>query len=474
MQEVVLFNSTPTPDNQVIVPLFCFVHFEDEAAQKKALKETHHYMGHCKLHVERRKEQIKPVGGTIPKTVRKFSPVKIESDLKITLNNFDWRHTAAKYFYRAVTMEDYLTSYIAALAAYRGITEERVPELEKLLIKLSAVIPRDRNLIMPPSISGLVCNQARPRSNGEVLFDVTAFLRGSPDKFILTGNGDEASVTYLNQETKSEALSTLHSLLVEGLFIYFFAKFCHHPIFKIKYSYYQRSEPIRTSLLLVTEETNVERAIMSYFRALCGAFKYNETNHELSLNNDYYSRNKQDDLKRFLDKSVSERHTKLETLTGNAGNGGGGDAGESISPEPKSDSGCHEMESLNTEDGFFEGNTINWNEASFYDDDTFAESALQTVNDILKPTEEIRDRELSKHIPGHFDNLIVKSVLEDVLFEEDDEDTDFLSNPFAVDKFLNEMGKSDTGLLAISRERFKEVVEVRIACFKKFLVFQVL
>ncbi len=37
------------------------------------------------------------------------------------LRSFDWRTAAAKYLFKAMTMEDYLAVYIDALASYRRV-----------------------------------------------------------------------------------------------------------------------------------------------------------------------------------------------------------------------------------------------------------------------------------------------------------------------------------------------------------------
>ena len=59
----------------------------------------------------------------------------------------------------------------------------------------------------------------------------------------------------------------LKEILVEGLFVYFFAKFCHGPRFKIKLAFYQRSEPIKSTLLVVTGAKDIQEAIYKYFQA---------------------------------------------------------------------------------------------------------------------------------------------------------------------------------------------------------------
>jgi hypothetical protein len=49
----------------------------------------------------------------------------------------------------------------------------------------------------------------------------------------------------------AEAKLELKKILLEGVFIYFFAKFSHSMNFAIKYSYYLKSEPIRLVALTI-------------------------------------------------------------------------------------------------------------------------------------------------------------------------------------------------------------------------------
>lgn len=93
-------------------------------------------------------------------------------------------------------------------------------------------------MLMPPSISGLVYNQAASHAhkisggssdNCSKYFDVKAILLRWPNLFAI---GEDDTVTYLTRVSKAQAAVRLRVLLVEGLFVYFFAKFCHSSTFK--------------------------------------------------------------------------------------------------------------------------------------------------------------------------------------------------------------------------------------------------
>ena len=145
---------------------------------------------------------------------------------------------------------------------------------------LSDSRPADLHMIMPPSISGLVFNQAKqegsnsythshPKAGGKY-FDVRSLLKRWPDLFKVytrrrgssnqkkcvlmksnvffsisqlgpdkpcegnngTKEDDHQQVEYLSRIGKEDAVNKLREILVEGLFVYFFAKFCHGPVFK--------------------------------------------------------------------------------------------------------------------------------------------------------------------------------------------------------------------------------------------------
>ncbi len=101
---------------------------------------------------------------------------------------------------------------------------------------------------MPPNLSGLVNNQAAgyskspsPKKNSSSVitrtgskFDVGAILARCPSLFSVD---EENVVHYMRpEEDKESASKRIRNILVEGLFVYFFAKFCHGPTFEIKVS----------------------------------------------------------------------------------------------------------------------------------------------------------------------------------------------------------------------------------------------
>ena len=125
-----------------------------------------------------------------------------------------------------MNMEDYLNVYVHALASYRGVDEEDLEGLMKNLIVLSESCPDDIGELMPPSISGLVYNQAEPRKKGdEKRFDLASILCRSKDMILFSDSTKgKTRVRYRNRLSRDEATLKLRIILVEGLFIYFFAK----------------------------------------------------------------------------------------------------------------------------------------------------------------------------------------------------------------------------------------------------------
>ncbi len=98
--------------------------------------------------------------------------------------------------------------------------------------------------------------------------------------------------------TKEEAKQRLKELLVEGLFIYFFAKFTHVQRLKILVSYYEKAEPIRTALWLATGHSDMAEAIKRYFACYEGAFAL--VKNHLHLKVDYFNKTARDELRPFL------------------------------------------------------------------------------------------------------------------------------------------------------------------------------
>ena len=65
-------------------------------------------------------------------------------------------------------------------------------------------------------------------------------------------------VRTLKMTSRAEAVDNLRQMLVEGVFIYFFAKFCHGPTFKIKVVglKHLRKEPMSESCFFRYRITN--------------------------------------------------------------------------------------------------------------------------------------------------------------------------------------------------------------------------
>ncbi len=88
---------------------------------------------------------------------------------------------------------------------------------------------------LPPHLCGMICNKIENKRNGDKFINMKAILQDA--RFVVKGD----TVEYVAQDgldDPSDAKDALKKLLVEGLFIYFFAKFSHGPVFKIKYTYY--------------------------------------------------------------------------------------------------------------------------------------------------------------------------------------------------------------------------------------------
>lgn len=229
------------------------------------------------------------------------------------MHTFNWQFAAARYLFRTLNMEDYLAHYIHILASYRQVQEEPISTLMHTMIQNSESCPKDDLMhLMPPSISGLVCNQTIAAKGRKRYFDVVSILERRPDLFTLSAgmadsSGDsDKTVKYRNQLSRSKALAELRNNLVEGLFIYFFAKFCHGRRFKIKVSYYQKSEPVRSVLMLVTGQSDIANALRMFFGIFNGVFVFDKDSSDLSLTLDYFSKEHREKLKPYL---VSEDYT---------------------------------------------------------------------------------------------------------------------------------------------------------------------
>ncbi len=81
------------------------------------------------------------------------------------VESLNWRHAAAKYVFRTVSMEHYVNEYAHALASYRKVEEETLKDLaDTLILRSDGPTNEEEDLadLMPPHVSGLVFNQVDP------------------------------------------------------------------------------------------------------------------------------------------------------------------------------------------------------------------------------------------------------------------------------------------------------------------------
>jgi len=221
------------------------------------------------------------------------------------LENFDWKSCASKYLYRTVTMEDYLVEYIHTQASYREIGQESVDDMVGRLTHFAESKPVDLTEMMPPSVSGVVYNMTR--DSGAGFLETLATLLPI-DKFKIRGDvSGSHMVHYLDCLSPALAKQKLKEILVEGVFVYFFAKFCHGPTFKIKMSFYQRSEPVKSCLLAITGADDVTDAIHTYFNWYSDIFCFDYVTGDLTMTRDYFDKNHKDEMKAYLE-GPSHKH----------------------------------------------------------------------------------------------------------------------------------------------------------------------
>lgn len=208
-------------------PKFAFVEFVQRSSVKAALEQN----GKIKIgrNVLNIRERL-PKCGMEDKGEEDVNDV----DFPSLLAKFDWRSPAAKYLFKEEKMEHFLSEFVHALGCSRGIKQESFDCLVGKLVKLSDSIPDNKNEIMPPHLSGMISNITKNKWLDES--QLTEFLASSPH--LIKIDADNRRVFYLGTPNKSEARDKLRRILIEGLFIYFFAKFCHGPSFKIKPQYY--------------------------------------------------------------------------------------------------------------------------------------------------------------------------------------------------------------------------------------------
>jgi len=272
--DVMLFDKAR---NNPVIPKFAFVNFDTEAAALKAIEaDGRIILGTHNLHTEFRK----------PKGSTKGCIEEPNEYWHAILQSLDWKQAAAVYAYRTITMEDYLAHFIAVYAGIRGLKVEKITDLENHLIRMSDSVP-NKNLTdtLPPHLAAMVYNMIAMNKKGELILDILPILHRYKQRFRVVGR----IVEYIGRPmTKTEAVVLSNKGIVEGIFIYFFAKFNKSNEFLIRYPFYAKSEPIRTVLITVTGQRSVNYALHFYFDMMKKVFAFNQATDVLKLAKNYY------------------------------------------------------------------------------------------------------------------------------------------------------------------------------------------
>ena len=229
------------------------------------------------------------------------------------LQSFDWKHSAAMYVFRIVSMEDFLAQFIAIYASLRQKKQEKISELVTNLVQM-ADSPPASNLTetLPPHLAAMVHNMVEERENGDKSINLIPILSRDKKKFRIVDDVVEYTGPYLNP---AEALLMNNKAIVEGIFIYFFAKFNKTSEFRIKYPFYNKSEPIRTVLVTVTGQKSVNYALQVYFDAMKEVFLFDQETSMLKTSMDYFSKEiKEAELGAFKFVPSSEECLPTEVL----------------------------------------------------------------------------------------------------------------------------------------------------------------
>ena len=140
---------------------------------------------------------------------------------------------------------------------------------------------------LPPHLAAMVCNMIVKNKYGELSLDLMPILHRDRDRFRIVGD----TVKYIGPPlSKTEAVALSNVGIVEGMFIYFFAKFNKSHEFLIKYPFYSKSEPIRTVLVTVTGQKSVNYALQFFFDVMKEVFAFNQATDVLKLTKDFYDR----------------------------------------------------------------------------------------------------------------------------------------------------------------------------------------
>ncbi|XP_040563242.1 uncharacterized protein [Lepeophtheirus salmonis] len=231
---------------------------------------------------------------------------ELEGKARVEFVQFNWRLSAAEYVLHKRMMPDYFRSYVHALASYRGVIEESLESLRSRLISLSECPPKNvsANNLMPPNISGMIRNMASKSPH----FDLESLLSARSDLFLVS----KEKVRYVDSSLhKDESRNNLSFILVEGLFLYFLAKFYHQVEFPLRLSYYRRSEPVKSSLLYATGCKNIKAALFTYFKLYPDVFHVNPETSLLKLRRRYFDPGFRASLRKVVESNENKQGLDL-------------------------------------------------------------------------------------------------------------------------------------------------------------------
>lgn len=207
------------------VAKFAFVSFFNPSDRNKAIDlDGEIFIDDNPIHIEERK----PKEDAFPDPPLEF--------WRSMLKEFKWRKSAAVYVFRHRTMEDYLSEYLHTFACIRRVNSDNIENLSHLLTTMCETEPLDGlRQVLPPHLSGMIVNMKSRHKKKWELKGLRAVVSERPELFLLMDN----DIKYVGSWMKlQEAIDHLREMVVEGLFIYFLAKFSHGVPFDIKFSFY--------------------------------------------------------------------------------------------------------------------------------------------------------------------------------------------------------------------------------------------
>lgn len=198
----------------------------------------------------------------------------------------DFDELAEDYAYRNVVMEDHLVEFILSLATYHRMESEPYQDLVDRLTSLCHIKPKDLHDLCPPHLSGMIFNKSGKDKNGRnTLQDFKCILLAAENITLRRDDTVEYKIPMISRE---QAEYMLRLNLVKGLFLYFFAKFAHGPKFIMRQRFYGGSEPLKTTLEVVTGHSHINVALKAYFNLMNPYFSMDYKKDELKLKNDLY------------------------------------------------------------------------------------------------------------------------------------------------------------------------------------------